>query len=796
MQNVLLIKGRSQYNALRNYIDEIEIGFRLAGYNTHVLDATEESCMFQYEELIHNVQIDLLFVCNAILSHFLPEAHYLTYLTDHPANHKERLAALDARACVFVCDRNHEAYLKRYCPNIKHVKYIPLSGEAAESRIPYESRSLGIVFTGGYIKPEKIYEAIFSCDETLHELAKHTAAAIIEDPKKDLEKGLRESLAFFGKELSDSSFHETMFQLMAIDGYVRSYYRDRVIRSLVENGLQVHVFGNGWEEFEGIGKEHLILETGNDYIARKAVANAKISLNIMPWFKDGFQERIAAAMLSGTVALTDESIYINENFTDGEELVLYSLEHLNELPAKVKWLLEHPDEAAQIANAGKRRAQKELTWQHRTFEMIRYAEKCFDLRTAPKGMRGEILPISYQSLHNRNMRSDAIHSINDILDAISQVRAYGEIDLSDVDYYYTKFLFAFVRFQANFPEVNLSEVVQQCLSGLQEEQANQGAELLILECMHLLAIFLSMENHELNQDKGQLQAQLSALDRRPNQFAWRLLIEKLKSNYQDSNDDCIQEILRNIEANQYVSPYNQNFVQEFASRMDGYLDLVHYDPDAGMPYALWNGKRMYYPKEYSTDFAATAFRFTSLEQYPQSPHRYLSPLFDVEEGDIVVDAGVAEGNFALDVVERAKKVYLVECEHKWVEALHKTFEPWKDKVVIVEKLLGETENESCTALDSLVEEGYVNFLKLDVEGAEIPSLKGASKLLANRNHMKCAICAYHRKNAEQEIRELLEGYDFYTTTTKGYLFFKEDVESWIDGELRHGVVRAIKSGIS
>lgn len=93
-------------------------------------------------------------------------------------------------------------------------------------------------------------------------------------------------------------------------------------------------------------------------------------------------------------------------------------------------------------------------------------------------------------------------------------------------------------------------------------------------------------------------------------------------------------------------------------------------------------------------------------------------------------------------------------------------------------------------------EGYVNFLKLDVEGAEIPSLKGASKLLANRNHMKCAICAYHRKNAEQEIRELLEGYDFYTTTTKGYLFFKEDVESWIDGELRHGVVRAIKSEIS
>ena len=40
-----------------------------------------------------------------------------------------------------------------------------------------------------------------------------------------------------------------------------------------------------------------------------------------------------------------------------------------------------------------------------------------------------------------------------------------------------------------------------------------------------------------------------------------------------------------------------------------------------------------------------------------------------------------------------KKINLIECEHKWVEALKKTFEHWKEKV-IVEKMLGDTDDET------------------------------------------------------------------------------------------------------
>lgn len=496
MRNVLLVKGQSQYSAMRNYIDEIETGFRLAGYNTCVLDVTEESFQFQFEQLQKSIIIDITFVCNAILTTRISDV-YITYLTDHPASHRGRLEGLDERAVVFVCDRRHEAYVRKYCPNIKHVKYIPLSGEASKQYIPYSQRSKNIVFTGSYKRPERAYKDIFFCDESVSEIAKYLAESIIENPEQDLEMCLQNCLELFDTEVTPERFHELVNDFREVDQYARCYYRDRMIRSLVENGLKVHVFGNGWEEFEGEGKENLIIEKGNFYVARKAVADAKISLNIMPWFKDGFQERIAAAMLSGTVSVTDESIYIRENFTDGKELVLYSLRNLEELPVKVKWLLEHPDEAEKIAAAGKERAQKELTWQHRTFEMIRYVQECFFIKTPEKGKYGGIIQIEYHVLHERTMVVDAIRYMHELTGMISQVKQYDKMEVSDIDYFYTKFLSWFVKVSANFPELSISNFVYDYLMIVTEDQVESATELLMLECMHMLAVFLEMENMEL-----------------------------------------------------------------------------------------------------------------------------------------------------------------------------------------------------------------------------------------------------------------------------------------------------------
>jgi len=80
------------------------------------------------------------------------------------------------------------------------------------------------------------------------------------------------------------------------------------------------------------------------------------------------------------------------------------------------------------------------------------------------------------------------------------------------------------------------------------------------------------------------------------------------------------------------------------------------------------------------------FRSINKEQDNQSPHLYLTAEFQVDINSIVVDAGVAEGNFALSVVEKAKILYLIECDTEWMEALRLTFAPWKEKVVFCWKV--------------------------------------------------------------------------------------------------------------
>lgn len=797
MANVLLVKGFSQYDAMNNYLDEIEKGFRLAGYNTYVIDGEEDDyVVLQMYELAKKHRIDILFSCDAMAyasrEIFFPDACFITYLCDHPAALRERLAKLDDKSIVFTCDNRHVSYIKRYCPNIKYVEFVPLSGSYLPKYIPYKERTKDIVFTGSYKKPEENYGALLVQTESVQVFAKYMADNFIKHSEQDLEDGLNTTLSHFGIDVPDQEFHELADEFCVTEWYARNYFRDKMIRSLLNAGLKVHVYGNGWEDYEGEGKENLIIEKGNYYIARKAVADAKISLNIMPWFKEGFQERIATAMLSGTVAVTDESGYILDNFSDGEELVIYSLKELGELPKKVDWLLQHPEEAELIAQKGRLLASQALTWQHRTLEMVTYIQQCFPILSSENNQYGEKLLITHEKLHERQVALETIKEMNEIINKIVQVQMLDNMEVCDVHFFYDMFLERFSKAKSNYPELVISEYIYDYITSLTDEQVTLGTELLIRECEELLTVFLTMEKDQLMKDNEELKTQLAHMSVNPNKHSQEVLIKKMKANYQTSKDAYIQEILNNIEKEQYVGAYNQNFVYQHMGSLDEERKLIDFDEEADMYYALWNGKRMYYPKGYTIENVASSVGFVELEQDMNSPHRYLDESFDVQEGDIVIDAGVAEGNFALDIIDRAKKVYLVECEHKWVEALQKTFEPWADKVVIIEKMLGDKNDDKYASIDGFVEEGYVNFIKMDVEGAEIASLNGATSVLKNSSSIKCAICSYHRKNAEKDIRQILEEHHFYTSTTKGYMFFKEDMESWVDGELRHGIVRAIK----
>ncbi len=60
----------------------------------------------------------------------------------------------------------------------------------------------------------------------------------------------------------------------------------------------------------------------DSYGCLKAISQAKISLNVMPWFKEGAHDRVFNSMLNGAVCFTDWSLYFEENMKVGGSLYL------------------------------------------------------------------------------------------------------------------------------------------------------------------------------------------------------------------------------------------------------------------------------------------------------------------------------------------------------------------------------------------------------------------------------------------------------------------------------------------
>ena len=219
---------------------------------------------------------------------------------------------------------------------------------------------------------------------------------------------------------------------------------------------------------------------------------------------------------------------------------------------------------------------------------------------------------------------------------------------------------------------------------------------------------------------------------------------------------------------------------------------VYTDNECDMRYVMYENKRLYFRPGMTEKQIQKYYNMLLTEQDIDSPHRYEYERFRVEEGDVVADIGVAEGNFALSVVERASKVYLFESDPHWIVALKKTFDPWKEKIVIVNKSVSNDNTDREARLDDYFNHCEVNFIKIDVDGAEMQVLQGAKHFLTNQKRLNIAVCTYHKQQDAEVIGAFLKNCQFRLSFSKGYAICFWDRKApfpW----LRRGLIRAAKN---
>lgn len=195
-------------------------------------------------------------------------------------------------------------------------------------------------------------------------------------------------------------------------------------------------------------------------------------------------------------------------------------------------------------------------------------------------------------------------------------------------------------------------------------------------------------------------------------------------------------------------------------------------------------------------------------------HYYLTGGTDVVSGDICLDCGACEGFFVFQALAAgAAKVVCLEPSKEMAECLNRTFadEIKNGRVVVRNVAVGAMDGTASFSFDSLQPFGGkvesattsitipvttiarlfqdlnlpgLNFIKMDIEGAEIQALEGAMSLLA-RHHPKLAITTYHRPFDYKVLHTL--------ATAAGYRKIKPaGLVQWGDGIYRPVMLHARK----
>ncbi|MBR1740935.1 MAG: glycosyltransferase [Lachnospiraceae bacterium] len=380
---ILIVRGKSQYDATGVFFDEIKTGLEEKGAKTEVLDATDQEKYLAVRSTLADKTYDVILTFNGTileenfsLKNILLKNNvvYCTILMDHPYMHHFRLKNPYAPMLVYSPDFNHVDYLKTYYPYIQAIGFLPHAGCQSRKMIPYQERNVSISFSGSYSSPDKIAERFRQFSPEIESIFWKIINFLQENVSYTVEDAVLKILSRENFQISPEETAGTLSEFRLVDTYIRAYFRDKVIRTIVSKGIPVDVYGSGWENFEG-GENSALRIHGQIgfYETLEVMANSKISLNVMPWFKNGSHDRVFTAMLCGAVPLTDPSIYLENECTDGENVIFYHLEELEKLPDMISHLLEGGYQGVsleKIAENGRIFAEQKHTWKHRGYELF------------------------------------------------------------------------------------------------------------------------------------------------------------------------------------------------------------------------------------------------------------------------------------------------------------------------------------------------------------------------------------------------------------------------------------------
>jgi len=374
---IILMTGGTE--TLDYFSGQLEKGFQTLGFSTFLYDQKneEESSTALARFSGRSDSILVTFNFEGIQEVALYDGNGQSYwekrdipcvniAVDHPFFYPHFLSENRENFYEISIDRYHMQYMKEYYPNIRGSYFLPLGGTSLfpdNNYPPLSKRNYDVVFTGNFTPKETFECHINRLGEEYAAFYRAIIDELIQNPKLPDEMVMEKHLKKEFPDISKKELSESISNMIFIDTYIRFYFREKVVQILADAGIHVHCVGFGWEKLSCKHPENLTYE-GNTLSldCLKRISNAKFSLNVMPWFKDGAHDRVFNAMANGSICITDHSHYLDEILTDNENVVFYDLKEIERLPEKINTLLQNPEKMESIAQKGYHLTIENHTW--------------------------------------------------------------------------------------------------------------------------------------------------------------------------------------------------------------------------------------------------------------------------------------------------------------------------------------------------------------------------------------------------------------------------------------------------
>ena len=224
------------------------------------------------------------------------------YVFDHPLYVSWSLMLPVNDLYVLQQDETYSEYITKYYPYVKKSWHFPpagLIGNLTKTENGKTEKIYDISFIATYNDYRERLDVIKNLPDNIRKISWHMVNQLKNHPNQRAEEALEAVLEKKKITLTEHEFVVTLHKSLEAVRTVTFYIREKIIKTLIESGIKVDVFGDSWKKSPYADNKNLIIHDDIDFEkGLDIMAQSRISLNVMSWHKGGMTERIANAMLS------------------------------------------------------------------------------------------------------------------------------------------------------------------------------------------------------------------------------------------------------------------------------------------------------------------------------------------------------------------------------------------------------------------------------------------------------------------------------------------------------------------